>query len=789
MKDMRYKLGALLLTVAVTINSVPVFATVTADTVSVNALSEASVSGTDESEKSTTAFYYEEYFEENGVKVILSADEDVVPDGAYADVELLGEEAIAKVTHALQSGVDESLQKKIEKARKNPTLSVYDMYYNLHADLEKTYAFDFNIYYTDTNGKTQIFEPGDRQTIKVSFVIPGMKQAVDDRMQEVDLHHLKEVFAGTDPGSILAETDLVDAERGNKEQGKNTEVTEYVTAEAESEILTEDLSYAGDSLSFEAEHFSVYAITIAQLGATADPAMVTAQQKAWKLIEDYADPAYFMKDPYEDEMTAAQMAELRTAAQKITAGLTTSYKKMEAITEYVCENTYYDDEWVNSESKDINKVNINPYAVYKNKTCVCGGFASLVCSLCIQSNIPCMIMVGEGHAYNIAYDREQDKWIFIDATWSSGNVYYGPDNWKYGGYNAFCFDRTPESIAEMSNHELYEIDGLLSDNAYYQMDWDESTAWTAMKWNIELMGAPKGVSTIVAKEKLGDFMVSAIDKNSFHENSPISNIDLSRTQITSIEPWTFDNNTALKIIRFPNTLEVIGKYAFCNCTSLQSIELKNTSVKSIGECAFYKCSQAKKLTLPTTFSAVEKNAFAFCKKIKNVDLSQTNLKTLTTNTFYACEGLKKVILPHKLNKMECESLGFCYALKSITIPPSVKKIDDKAINASSMTIYGAKKSQAQKFANKKNYTFKVKAPAKKIAINKKKATLLKGEKLNLYAKLTPVDSIDKIKWTSSNKKVAKVNANGVVTAKKKGKATITAKTAGGKTVTCKITVK
>ena len=43
-------------------------------------------------------------------------------------------------------------------------------------------------------------------------------------------------------------------------------------------------------------------------------------------------------------------------------------------------------------------------------------------------------------------------------------------------------------------------------------------------------------------------------------------------------------------------------------------------------------------------------------------------------------------------------------------------------------------------------------------------------------------------FTSSNTKVATVNAKGVVTAKKAGKATITAK-AGTKKTTCKIVVK
>lgn len=78
---------------------------------------------------------------------------------------------------------------------------------------------------------------------------------------------------------------------------------------------------------------------------------------------------------------------------------------------------------------------------------------------------------------------------------------------------------------------------------------------------------------------------------------------------------------------------------------------------------------------------------------------------------------------------------------------------------------------------------------KGIKLNKTKATLNKGDKITLKATVTPSNATDKkVKFTSSDKKVATVNAKGVVTAKKKGKATITAK-AGTKQAVCKIVVK
>lgn len=81
---------------------------------------------------------------------------------------------------------------------------------------------------------------------------------------------------------------------------------------------------------------------------------------------------------------------------------------------------------------------------------------------------------------------------------------------------------------------------------------------------------------------------------------------------------------------------------------------------------------------------------------------------------------------------------------------------------------------------------------KKLTLNKKNATLYKGadkaySSITLKATVKPAKSA-KVKFATSNNKVATVSSKGVVTAKKPGKVTITAK-AGSKKTVCKITVK
>lgn len=74
--------------------------------------------------------------------------------------------------------------------------------------------------------------------------------------------------------------------------------------------------------------------------------------------------------------------------------------------------------------------------------------------------------------------------------------------------------------------------------------------------------------------------------------------------------------------------------------------------------------------------------------------------------------------------------------------------------------------------------------AAKVRLNMTKKVLTVGKTVTLKVKGTK----KKVKWSSSNKKVASVNSKGKVKAKKAGKATITAKV-GKKKYKCKITVK
>ena len=136
---------------------------------------------------------------------------------------------------------------------------------------------------------------------------------------------------------------------------------------------------------------------------------------------------------------------------------------------------------------------------------------------------------------------------------------------------------------------------------------------------------------------------------------------------------------------------------------------------------------------------------------------------------------------------------------------SWKTSNKKVVSVKNGRIKGLKAGKSAtitvKLASGKKARFKVKVQKAAVATKSikvtntatgknqgKKATLKRGQGLKLKAALTPITSLQKVTWSTSNKKIVTVSKSGVIKAKKKGKATITVKS-GNKKYNIKITVK
>jgi len=97
-----------------------------------------------------------------------------------------------------------------------------------------------------------------------------------------------------------------------------------------------------------------------------------------------------------------------------------------------------------------------------------------------------------------------------------------------------------------------------------------------------------------------------------------------------------------------------------------------------------------------------------------------------------------------------------------------------------------------KTSNGKNATCKVTVKAKpsatSVSLNCKSYAQFIGNTLTLKATVSPSNASTTLTWSSSNKKVATVSSNGVVTPKGYGEAVITVKTSNGKKAECTVKV-
>lgn len=182
------------------------------------------------------------------------------------------------------------------------------------------------------------------------------------------------------------------------------------------------------------------------------------------------------------------------------------------------------------------------------------------------------------------------------------------------------------------------------------------------------------------------------------------------------------------------------------------------------------------LNIPIKAEAAKVSKVRFSKSSYTV--SQGTKKTLTVSISPSSQKKRKVNFKSSNNSViSIKRKG------NNKVEITAKKSGTATITA---TVSGTKIKTTCKITVKKP-----KIATKKVAISPRNAVIYKGYSKTLKASVNPSNATyKKIIWSSSNTKIATVNAKGKVTAKKTGTVTITAKVQSTNIkATCKITVK
>ena len=148
--------------------------------------------------------------------------------------------------------------------------------------------------------------------------------------------------------------------------------------------------------------------------------------------------------------------------------------------------------------------------------------------------------------------------------------------------------------------------------------------------------------------------------------------------VTEIEAYAFRNNTSVKSITIPSTVETIGEYAFAGCTSLEEIIIP-ASVTNIGVNAFDGCTSLKKVILPDGITVLPEYIFRGCTSLVEI-LNAEDLTEIGRYAFYGCTSLTAFNAPRKLDTIGSNAFCGCTSLEKLVLNSEITTIGSNAFS-------------------------------------------------------------------------------------------------------------
>ena len=189
--------------------------------------------------------------------------------------------------------------------------------------------------------------------------------------------------------------------------------------------------------------------------------------------------------------------------------------------------------------------------------------------------------------------------------------------------------------------------------------------------NIEFIGADALRFTNIRNLSLDS--LKEISTGCFGYMKKLSFLDLSKTSLKEIPNRTFEDCKKLKEIVFPNSLESIDSYAFCN-SGLQKLELPN-NLKTIQ--SYFICgTKIKEITIPESIKVIKSSMFAGIDK-------NTTIKILAKDISFEEEAFRGIVLKNldlsyiKMTEVKESMFAYCN-IDNLKLPDTIVDIRKQA---------------------------------------------------------------------------------------------------------------
>lgn len=335
---------------------------------------------------------------------------------------------------------------------------------------------------------------------------------------------------------------------------------------------------------------------------------------------------------------------------------------------------------------------------------------------------------------------------------------------------------------------------------------DMSRTASLKKWDKESFKGDTALAEVILPTAGG---ITAIPDGAFAGCTTLTGENLKIPKnIVTITANAF-KESGLKKLYIPNQVTTIGASAFEACKNLEDVHISN-NISIISQSTFKNCEKLKKIEIPVKVEKIGTNAF-YGSGLKDVYIfGDPEIGGGITNTYAGMKNQLSVfekevvdetasaVSQHIFNAdftihgAENTKLktAFFDTYRTETDGPSVPNVAD---GKGTIAIYSTSLANTDQPCMKWDSLDEAVYRAAAIKLDQSELTMMLKNKKAMVASVIPADEtkedsvLDALTWESSDEKIAKVDANGVITANAEGTVTITAK-AGDVKAECKVKV-
>lgn len=165
-------------------------------------------------------------------------------------------------------------------------------------------------------------------------------------------------------------------------------------------------------------------------------------------------------------------------------------------------------------------------------------------------------------------------------------------------------------------------------------------------------------------------------KGSSFAGCTVSQIDMSNSNITTIDNNAFERCLYLSSVILGNKLTTLGSYLFLDCMNLKSIVIPD-SVSAISPDTFRE-SRIENITMGRGITTLPDNLFRHTSTLQNVTLAD-NLVNLGIYCFAFCGKLKSLVVPESVTKIP----NYCFyesGIEELTFLGKIKTIGESSFD-------------------------------------------------------------------------------------------------------------